>query len=55
MKSPKYTDKNKYPVPYRKADNTDITRTWARIREQLEKDKLERAEKVRTIKQIGKR
>jgi hypothetical protein len=52
---PRYTDKHRFPHGYTTSDKTDITRTWARIREQLEKDKQERAEKVRTIKQIGKR
>jgi hypothetical protein len=52
---PRYTDKLRYPYGYTTSDKTDIAKTWARAREQLEKDKQERAEKVRTIKQIGKR
>jgi hypothetical protein len=52
---PRYSDKHRYPYGYVTSDKTDISKTWARAREQLEKDKQERAEKVRTIKQIGKR
>jgi hypothetical protein len=52
---PKFTDLNRFKLPYRPSDRTDITKSWALALEQLEKDKQERAEKVRTIKQIGKR
>jgi hypothetical protein len=55
MTKPRYTDRHRYPNGYTPSDRTDIAKTWAKAREQLEKDKQERAEKVRTIKQIGKR
>lgn len=50
---PKYTDEYRYPHGYTMPLDTDISKTWQRAREQLEKDRKEREEKVRDIKKIG--
>ena len=33
MRTPSYTDLHRYPVPYVRAEHTDISKTFARIRE----------------------
>lgn len=53
MKKPRFTDSNKWPHAYRRSENTDITVTWDRARKQIEKDKAERAVKVRELKHLG--
>lgn len=50
---PKFTDLDRYRHGYRRADETDITKTWERAKKQIEQDKAERAEKVREIKKSG--
>lgn len=52
-KSPRFTDLGRYPHGYKPSNDTDITKSWERARKQIEKDKQERAEKVRDIKQLG--
>jgi hypothetical protein len=52
---PKFTDKDRYPVPYRRSESTDITKAWARAREKLEADRKEREAKVQQIRKIGTR
>ena len=39
MKTPRYTDKNRYPHGYRRSVETDITRTWARANKRIEDEK----------------
>ena len=55
-KTPRYTDL-RYPHGYVRAANTDVSKTFRRVRErlkaeaeQLAKDETERAEKVRAMK-----
>jgi hypothetical protein len=56
MKSPKFTDQDRFrDAPYTRANETDITQSWARARLKLEQDAKERAEKVKKIREIGVR
>ena len=50
---PKYTDLKRYPRPYRRSIETDITKTWEAARKRMEADKAEREEKVRERRQMG--
>lgn len=52
-KAPRFTDLDRYPHGYKPSNETDITKSWERARKQIEKEKQERAEKVREIKQLG--
>ena len=49
MKPPKYTDSHKYPNGYRKAAETDISKTFARIKSQLKTNQEELSVKVKPL------
>lgn len=54
---PKYSD-GRYPHGYKMSHETDITKTWARARKEIEETKSKREElrkKVEQIPHIGKR
>lgn len=53
MSRPRFTDKDRYPVPYRRSENTDITRSWQRAKDKLEAERKEREAKVQQIRKIG--
>lgn len=56
MKMPKFTDKDRFrDAPYVKASEIDVTQSWARARQKLEQDAKERADKVKQLREIGKR
>lgn len=53
MSRPRFTDQDRYPVPYRRSENTDITRSWERAKNKLKAEREEREAKVRQIRKIG--
>ena len=50
MKTPRFTDTHKFPVPYKPAASTDITATFRRVKAQQAKDAAEREQKVSKIR-----
>ena len=46
---PKFTDAHKFPRPYRRSIETDITRTWEAARKRMEAEKTKREEIVRQL------
>ena len=46
---PHFTDTKKYPVPYRAACDTDISKTFERIRRQQKLNETETMRKVESI------
>lgn len=48
MKTPRYTD-NRYPFGYRKSVDTDITKTFDRVKREQKKVEEAQAHKVQSI------
>jgi len=46
----KFTDEHRYPHGYRKAQDTDVRKTFARVREQQAKNEAEVKAKVTPMK-----
>ena len=54
MKTPRYTDTNRYPHGYRKSTNTDVEATFRRVKQEQAKNVAERELKVQPLKRASK-
>ena len=54
MRTPKFTDLDRYQVPYKPSNKTDVAATFRRIRAEQAKNLAEQAVKVQTLKRATK-
>ena len=54
MKPPKYTDSHKYPNGYKRAAETNVARTFARVRAEQQRNLEETRVKVQPLKRAVK-